>query len=478
MKNIKYLFLILAFGTFFANAAFAQESAQQIVKNQEVTLKDLGVSNPGILPGNPFYFLKEWGRGVKNTFTFSPVKKAELQLNAVNEKAAEIKKLKELLPSTAKNLVAALDNYQKNIEILKDRVDSIGNASGAEADNFLNQLSDNIIKHIKLFSELKEGQGDKVKNKLAELQEKATELMAEIPLKMETPNEFKCRLEKVIKSQEDGALKEITVSDVLDRLDEKATQETRIELLKLKENLLIRFQSRLESEDFSEALTDILNQLPGDSVRKIKILDEIREGVSNSDAKNKLNLARQDILDKAAESKAIRKPEAEKMIEEAAGLVAGLQGTMGATSTPKSVIITGLFNKAKFNLEQARQALDLNNYGQAFGQASASAAASNTALNYISKFNSSSGMCAEDDVQNLREYHDEIIARMKEMDLTGVSSSTIKTLLEKSEKSIAKISDLVKKNTKADTLIPLIKDAKLMLSQLDNKLADIFQDKK
>jgi len=57
---------------------------------EEVTTEDLGISDPGLLPTNPFYFLKEWGRGVRQLFAFNPIKKAELELRFTNEKAAEL----------------------------------------------------------------------------------------------------------------------------------------------------------------------------------------------------------------------------------------------------------------------------------------------------------------------------------------------------------------------------------------------------
>ncbi len=460
-----------------AGPAFAQEDAIKIVKNQEVTTKDLGVSDPGMLPGNPFYFLKEWSREVKKSFSFNDIEKAKTQLQIVNERAAEIKKLKDLLPASNKTFTKSLDNYQKSIDILKDRIEGLKGLSSSDTDVFLNQLADSIIKQIKLFSEIKNGVGDKNKDKISELQEKIIQIMADIPSKMETVADFKCRLEKVIKNQTDNSLKEITISEILDRFNEKMSKEARLELLKIKENLLIKFQSRLQSEDFSRALSDIMNEMAGDSVGKIKTLDEIKEVVSDSEIKNKLNLVRQDILDQAVINKQIRLNEAEKMIEDAGVLLKDFQDSISATSTPKSVIINSLFAKAKFNLEQARQALELNNYGQAFGQASASSASASTGLNYISKFNLSSGPCAHDDLNILKEYYDEVVLKMKELGINKETSSEAFELFEKSEKSIAKISDLAKKNTKADTLIPLLQDAKLIISRLDNLLADMLNSK-
>jgi hypothetical protein len=236
----------------------------------------------------------------------------------------------------------------------------------------------------------------------------------------------------------------------------------------VEENLLLKFQSRLQSEDFSQALSEIMPQLPGDPVRKIKVLDEIREGVSDNNIKNNLNIVRQDLLQKAVDAKEIRRSETEKIISQASKLLADLSDTIASSSMPKSAIISGLIDKAKFNLAQAKQALDLDNYVQAFGQASASISSANYALINIAKFSTSN---AGEDLASLKEYHDEIISKINELGLNKDDNSDIFDLLFKSENDIAKISDLSKKKTKADTLIPIIKDAKLLLSRIDNSLS-------
>ncbi len=478
MKKITLLFLISVLGTLFTGVVFAQEDAAQIVKNQEVTVDDLGVSNPGILPGNPFYFLKEWSREVKKNLTFDAVKKAEVQLQIVNEQAAEIKKLNDLLPSSAKTFTKALDSYDKGLDSLRNKIGSLKGISADNTNAFLNDLADSVIKHIKLFSEIKGGVGDKDAEKISALQEKIAEILAEVPSELETPDNFRCRLENVIRSQDENLLKDITISEVLDRFDEKISKETRMELLKIKENLIINFQAKLQSEDFSGAISDILNQLPGNAVRKIKILDEIREGVSVNDIKTKLNLARQDILDNAVETKEIRAAEAQKMIDSASVLLGDFQDSLSAASAPKSSVISGLFTKAKFNLDQAKQALDLNNYGQAFGQASASFAAASAGLNYVSKFSLDKNSCGQDDLSAIKAHYDGITLKLKDLQLNKENSPDIFINLAKAEKSIASISDLVKKNAKVDTLIPLYKDVKLTLAQIDNDINELLDSKK
>lgn len=132
------------------------------------------VVSAGILPSNPFYFLKEWGRGIKLFFTFNQVKKAEYQLNVLDTKAEEIKQMKE---ADAQNLVAlsgALEKYQKNVERLKARLDSLREKNNPNVEELSKKLDERLIKHTQLFTQLKE-----------EAQER---ISVKEPTKVEIPN--------------------------------------------------------------------------------------------------------------------------------------------------------------------------------------------------------------------------------------------------------------------------------------------------
>ena len=83
-------FLIIFSGFLFVGLAFVVFPIH--AQNQEVI--SIGeVSNPGLLPDSPFYFLKGWVRGFKMFFTFDPLKKAELELRFANEDALAIRRL-------------------------------------------------------------------------------------------------------------------------------------------------------------------------------------------------------------------------------------------------------------------------------------------------------------------------------------------------------------------------------------------------
>src|SRR3989338_8115513 len=114
MKRLLSITLILAFIAFFGvvvvNSAVAHEGESTV---EEITTADLGVENPGLLPTNPFYFFKEWGRGIKMFFTFNKVSKAGYELEITNQKAAELKKVQEVEPNDIEALNKALDNYNE-----------------------------------------------------------------------------------------------------------------------------------------------------------------------------------------------------------------------------------------------------------------------------------------------------------------------------------------------------------------------------
>lgn len=125
-----FLMSFLAVGLVFAQA--------DVPVTETVTLEDLGVSEPGILPTNPFYFIKEWGRGVRSFFTFNRIAKAELELRIANEKAAELKKVQETRPDDIRGLDKAMLNYQKSQVRLRIKFEAIkGTSQNPNVDQLL-----------------------------------------------------------------------------------------------------------------------------------------------------------------------------------------------------------------------------------------------------------------------------------------------------------------------------------------------------
>lgn len=141
-----------------------------------VVYAELGVEEPSLLPGSPFYFLKSIGRGIRLFFTFDSVKKAELELKFVDEKFAEVAKTADAKPDS---LDRALQNYLDAHERLQKKLESL-KGKNKNVDTLLAKLGTKVQKHQKLFEEFKDEfaaeeveQGQK---KIKETSEKSVEL--------------------------------------------------------------------------------------------------------------------------------------------------------------------------------------------------------------------------------------------------------------------------------------------------------------
>ena len=139
----------------FANAANAPGDDAVIAQEGNITFADLGVKEPGILPSSSFYFLKEWGRSIRRAFTFNAVKRVELELNIVNEKAAEAIKTQETNPNDAEALVAAFENYAGAGRWLQARIDKLKETSeNPHVEKLLERIHERTLKHANLFNQL------------------------------------------------------------------------------------------------------------------------------------------------------------------------------------------------------------------------------------------------------------------------------------------------------------------------------------
>lgn len=192
-----------------------QVNAQEATGTQSV---DLGVENPGILPTSPFYFFKEWKRGVNKFFTFNPVKKAELELDEINQRAAEIKKMEEIAPQNIEAINKASSNYQKNAEQLKNRLEDLKETSqNPNVDKLLDKLIDRSLKHQELFDglekkfearqEISEQEKTELKENFEANRERINEALLKIPEKFENADGFNKRLENAIENQPEGMIK-------------------------------------------------------------------------------------------------------------------------------------------------------------------------------------------------------------------------------------------------------------------------------
>ncbi len=271
-KIIVFVSLIAISYWAVAFSVFAQE---EIRVQEEITIKDLGVENPGILPTSPLYFLKEWRRGIKKIFTFDPVKKTEMETEEVNERAAEIKRMEEVSPRNIEAITKAVENYQRNMERLRTRLENLKETSqNPNVDKLLDKLTERSLKHQQLFDNLKQKFEErlKLKEQLRAGQEKIDEVMTKIPEKFENAAAFEKRLERKIQKLPEGILKELRAVEVVDRIREKLPEQQQEKIQELKDKLIKKFENRIEKLGEAE---------------KVEILEKIKSAPLKQQLKEK-----------------------------------------------------------------------------------------------------------------------------------------------------------------------------------------------
>lgn len=305
----------------------------------EITTSDLGVEKTGILPTNPFYFIKEWERGARLLFASDPVKKAELELKIVNEKAAELKQVDKNNPQDEEALQEAIDNYSKNVDRLRTRLEALkGTSENPKIDELLNKLTDKAVKHEQLFEELKV-KHEALRDRLEQSQDKLDEAVLKMPEKLENPDKFKERVKKALENQKESRLKELKAVQFLSRIDGKASStEVREKLLELTNDRLASSTIRKEIEKEMGA------------VKAAEMIKQAKEAVSELEA-------------------AIEKVKA--------------SGSEVERKRLNSIAV--LSDRAKTNLREAEDLYKSERYGAAYGQANSARVAARNALAQLFK---------------------------------------------------------------------------------------------
>lgn len=410
---------------------------------------DLGTDGSGLLPSNPFYFLKEWGRGFRKLMTFNAIRKAELELDVLNEKAAELKKLEEITPENVEALIGAFDNYKIAADGLRLRLETLKeNSQNPNIDRLLTQLTERGFKHQQLFNDLEEkfSAEDRLTEGLSELKDKLAETLAAGFAALDSPEGFRSRLKSALEIRGES-FNELRAAEFIGRLEEKFSGDLQKEASSLKDDLLIKFSGRLQ------ARPALLENLPGEPIHGLELIDEVRERVSDSDLKSELNVARQRVLDQAAEDKKIGQAEAENAIESARELIS-------AVSVPTRSSVKELLERAKFNLSQAEKLFEEGNYGGAFGQATAASAAAKNALAQLTPDAADNSQVFE----AIKGEYDSLVAQAKNLNLTKEKQPKLFALLADAEKRIVDLTRLTEKKALTETIAASLRNIKFILA--------------
>lgn len=124
---------------------------------------DFGVKNVGLLPISPLYFLKEWRRDIVRAMTTSPYADTLVELQILNEKAAETQKVAEFRPGDESSISRALETYGSSLVRVGHAIEYLSTASPKNmTQEFLSGLVSESRTHFRFFSAL-EGEYGKSK---------------------------------------------------------------------------------------------------------------------------------------------------------------------------------------------------------------------------------------------------------------------------------------------------------------------------
>ncbi len=216
LKKIFAISLTVALLSPLAFSALAQDDPGVTLLEDEtvISLENLDIETPTLLPDSKFYFLKEWSRGIRSFFTFNKVKKAALELKFSSEKLIETQLL-ALRNKGANAIEKAVQKYQQSMEKVEKAIGKIkGNAStsdsdsNTEANKFMEKFENQRELHIGILDKLVDQVPTSTMARIRETRELHLEKFEGVMLKLEEKFQLRSQ-QKINKSNTTGADEEV-----------------------------------------------------------------------------------------------------------------------------------------------------------------------------------------------------------------------------------------------------------------------------
>lgn len=443
--------------------ALAVQSASSMAMDQSV-------ENPGLLPTNPFYFLKSFVRSTQRAFTMSPVKRAELELEILSQKAGELKKLEEVLDGSDENVKSATALYSESVDRLHSILQSVKESGKTPAvDQLLSKLMEAGMNHMMIFDVLENLSDVDMKDRLESLDDSLSGMMANAFERLDSNEALQNRIAASVGNQKGNLVNEMMLVRALSRIEDRLSDDVdlRSAFLVQKDHMFSNLIANLQSDSNIGMVANIFDALPGNSLRTILLIDELRERTGDSVLKNTLAIVRQHLIDVSKDNKSVSKPEAGKMLDEANRLVR--IATAKAVGV-KSSAVTQLISRAKFNATQADASFKMGQYGDAAWQATASIAAARNAMSYLAR---NSRPALEREVKYLKATHDSLVRLALENGVSQSSAPQIVLLLAQCEKSLSAAADLISDKFNLDKMVSALRDADLLVEKSGVALEDL-----
>lgn len=275
-KTSRFLiqFLIAGFIVFFlvgpvwgqstdSNAAVNDETAITDV-DEGVIPEELGVKEPIILPDNPLYLFKEWGRKIQQVLVRGETKKTLLLQKQVNQRLYDAYKAIKKDPAVLDKIKDTLDKNDTDLETLKDKVSQLN------TDQLLEKFSDSTV-----------GQDQLLRRIMARVKENPEAVQA-------LRDRLHERFGQLLNNLDETKIDEIVskIKPQLNSIEVLKRVEGKVENPQAKEVLRRNYESKLDriSENLTpEAVQNFLEEVttPEDSSVSEEIVQEAEETIND-----------------------------------------------------------------------------------------------------------------------------------------------------------------------------------------------------
>lgn len=197
------------------------EIAELVNQDENVTARDLGISNPRILPTNAFYVFKDLFRGLRTLATANSLEKAKLKLQFADENLIEIQNI-SAKTSDPNVLKPVFEHYQAGISRLRKQAGGVRLASAEAMNDFLTRLIDRLMRHHRFLGGLERKVPPEAFGALTHAKEEIVQTVLGVPLSFENPESFRKRLEAVMAGQTGSRFKDFKNLEIIEALQDKA----------------------------------------------------------------------------------------------------------------------------------------------------------------------------------------------------------------------------------------------------------------
>jgi len=306
MKKLVILSFFIVFSlTFFSSGAvLAQEDVdiswdviEEVLIDEEMNANYLGISDPNILPDSSWYGLKRFWERIQETFTFNPVKRAELQLQRVNQRIVEAQKMAEKTQNY-EDFQGVLADYKGQMEDIQNRINKMQIKNADKIDGFLDKFTEDQLKHRKIFEQLEEISPEQ-REKIETAKKVALEKLIEVLARVDN-EKIEERITNAMERIEGSGLKQFKNIEVLKALEEKVPEQAKEAIIRAQENAMKRLgedlnkiPESLRAEKFEKYVEDI----NGDKIKHLEIIEELlKRGDIPVQIKNRERQANEGVL--------------------------------------------------------------------------------------------------------------------------------------------------------------------------------------